>query len=155
MIGLIRQVSLADKRLIMKHIRAPWLEILHGLTVLEPTSYPDQRPLKMFKEHLKIWNAFGVVVGLNCDELLHERALERSVEMGGLSGCSWIRCPLFEATEVVTQRDFMRCSRCRKVRSFSNRSVRSRPYLVISGPVLWPCLSTDVRPLFSDFRVKS
>lgn len=155
MIHLIHQVGRTDKRLITQHVRAPWLQIFDGVTALRPVFNSDQAPMLTSEKYLMIWNGFGTLLGLKGDELQCARALERSGAMGGVTGCSWIRCPLFGAVEMTTQREIMRCSQCQKVRSPGDQLVCSDPHSGPLGPVLWSSLPTNVRPIRPDFRVKS
>lgn len=119
MLRVIQKVCLPDRRLIAQHVSRPWLEVFQGLTTLDRVSevaHSDQQ------RYLTLWEEFGSQLGLRPDELRH---LKGTKEVGRLAGCSWIRCPLFRATEVITQRELMRCSRCQQVRSTSDPPLRS------------------------------
>lgn len=143
MLAAIQQVCLSDKHLLDQHVRTVWVDVLDGLVAVERASGvsdPGSGDLQL-RHHLNLWTLSGVGMGLKGEELRRERALERSAEMGGLVGCSWLRCPVFEA---ITQREVMRCPQCQKVHVPSDLSIRSGPYAIFSGPVLRESLPTAV-----------
>lgn len=85
-----------------------WFQVFDGLLALKLAAEPRR------SEAIKVWRSFGQTLKVNEDRERMRYATLRSDEMGGLVGCSWLRCPL-NGCRIV--QEVLRCSGCKAVRT--------------------------------------
>lgn len=122
-------------------LRHTWLQVLEGFFIIK---YPNIS--SMVSDHeIVVWRGLGARMGLDEDALEREAADVRKEASGGIVGCVWLKCPLYECE---SPRVAMRCSGCGKVR---NNALSAWPLkrfsldsLFPSGAVLQCALPTQV-----------
>lgn len=115
----IAETYARDQTFVREFVEQPWLHVAdsllalqHGDSLRPPESGGD---FSDHKERLESWRRFGGGMGIDEVRLRQEGAHLHQEAVNGLTGCSWIRCPLHEVNERIPGREFLACSRCHSV----------------------------------------
>lgn len=121
-----------DQEKVRDYIEQPWLQVTDNLVALRHgdswLSIKSGNVDSSYKDRLVMWRKFGSEVGLDEDGLRQARARTQKATMGGLVGCSWIRCPLHEVDGGLVGRELMACTRCYSVRPLPPESSSFIPH---------------------------
>lgn len=141
--GVLRAVAEAcsqDREAVAKYVKTPWLHVLDSLLALKRAHPNPERASSGINTNygsaVELWRYFGEVLRYKEDNVWRDAAGKRGKAMGGLKGCSQSRCPLFESVHVVPGREFLRCSRCKKVCPLALTAPQVDPLRNLVGPIL-------------------
>lgn len=90
-----------------------WLHVLDGIIAIHNCAKPSLR--SSYGKSLRIWVKMGDRLKANPETLRMIQATGKSVLMGAIRGCSWVRCPQYQIAFPVPSRELLRCSRCKSV----------------------------------------
>jgi len=102
----------------LEFLKPIWLHVYDCLVDVSntprlPTNPQEAPTLPDYNLAFDVWIRFGKSVGIDKDAVLDEEADRRKKAMGGLVGCSWLKCPLFRDEIVAPRRKMLKCSRCK------------------------------------------
>lgn len=93
---------------VAKSVRDTWLQTMDGFVALHRTG-------QEYYDAIVTWETFGDRLHVDEDVFRRDVAAKRSMEMEGLRGCSWQRCPLYQCDEAPPGREMERCAQCKTV----------------------------------------
>lgn len=112
---IIAKITRGTTDYVQDPMRKVWFEVLGNLDALDLATSRENPELRL---GLKQWREFGEYLEFKEDSMMADAATRRRVNTGGLTGCSWLRCPLNGCSDLPLSREMLRCCRCRKVRAF-------------------------------------
>lgn len=89
LLGELQSNLSPSANVLASHLRRDFLRILEHLRAMH-------MPKESAQVLIQFWETLGRIAGLSEGTLLAERNRELKDASGGLVGCSWNRCPLFE-----------------------------------------------------------
>lgn len=87
----------------------------HSLTALTAIERAQRYEDSIYSTALEDWREFGLLKASWVE--IDERPTDPPVSSQPHPGCNWVRCPLHLSNHPVREREMLRCSGCRTVRS--------------------------------------
>jgi len=100
---LLDYLCFVGPNIVLPRLRLDYLNVLDHLLLMR-TSHATRL--------VGCWEKLGAKLGISEEELRAERRLERKAATGGVIGCGWYKCPMYE---LGTEKEMFRCIRCKKV----------------------------------------
>lgn len=128
-------------------IRHLWLHVLDSIRAIQRSKGGNQSA--QVDDALQLWSTLGTELKLNAQDIRNEEGYKRGMTASDMLGCYWYKCPLYMSVP-DTEREMMRCARCKSVGSLRVACSTLGPTMTpsLSGPILWYSVSKIVSRTF-------